>query len=190
VPRAARVGIWSAVREDLEQVRSLLGFSTVSISLPVLGISELKVDRLRPDRALAWNLYVELNTRGATQELGEDEGLLRENMDSLYTLYRATREALKAAGPPNEGADLRLFHKVGFEVLNGRLRGFLAKWHPRLKAVQDLHPGKSQASIEAEWADAKVCRAELVELRAELRGYADRVLAVAKGTHARDLGGP
>ena len=42
-------------------------------------------------------------TRIAVQPLSVDQGLVREAMNSLYSLFGRTREVLKAAGP-NVGA--------------------------------------------------------------------------------------
>jgi len=74
---------------------------------------------------------VELTTRIAVQPLNPEEGLLREALSSLYSIFGVTREILHKAGPsvakgPNS------FGPVAIEVLNKGLRPFLAKWHPLL----------------------------------------------------------
>ncbi|WP_242054996.1 hypothetical protein [Nostoc flagelliforme] len=56
-----------------------------------------KVDTTQ--KKAAWSLYVELVTRIAVQTLEVDQGLVREAMNSLYSLFGTTREVLKAAGP-------------------------------------------------------------------------------------------
>ncbi len=53
----------------------------------------------RKQQEAAWSLYVELVTRIAVQPLALDQGLVREAMNSLYSLFDTTREILKAAGP-------------------------------------------------------------------------------------------
>jgi hypothetical protein len=70
----------------------------VAVSLPFgLGSAEWETDSTQ--RNAAWALYVELVTRVAVQELAEDAGLVREAMNSLYTLFGTTREILRSAGP-------------------------------------------------------------------------------------------
>ena len=70
----------------------------VSVSLPFgLGSAEWQSDDTQ--RRAAWSLYVELVTRIAVQSLELDEGLLREALNSLYSLFGTTRQVLKDAGP-------------------------------------------------------------------------------------------
>ena len=70
----------------------------VSISLPFgIGAAEWEADTT--ERKAAWSLYVELVTRVAVQSLEVDQGLVREALNSLYSLFGTTREVLKAAGP-------------------------------------------------------------------------------------------
>lgn len=70
----------------------------VSVSLPFgIGSAEWQADDT--ERRAAWSLYVELVTRIAVQSLEIDEGLLREALNSLYSLFGTTRQVLKEAGP-------------------------------------------------------------------------------------------
>jgi hypothetical protein len=70
----------------------------LSLGLPFgLGNAEFVTDETQV-RA-AWSLYVELVTRIAVQPLAQDEGLYREVLNSLYSLFATTREILKEAGP-------------------------------------------------------------------------------------------
>ena len=70
----------------------------LSLGLPFgLGNAEFVTDEAQV-RA-AWSLYVELVTRIAVQPLAQDEGLYREALNSLYSLFATTREILKEAGP-------------------------------------------------------------------------------------------
>ena len=47
----------------------------------------------------AWEMYVELVTRISVAELREGEGVLREALTSLYSLFGTTREILRRYGP-------------------------------------------------------------------------------------------
>lgn len=70
----------------------------VSFNLPFgIGGVEWEVDETQT-RA-AWSLYVELVTRIAVEPLESNEGLIREALNSLYSLFETTREILKEAGP-------------------------------------------------------------------------------------------
>ena len=51
------------------------------------------------ERRAVWELYTELITRIAVVLLGPPEGLLREALDSLYSLFTSTRDILLRYGP-------------------------------------------------------------------------------------------
>lgn len=133
-------------------------------------------------RAAAWEIYVELVTRIAIEPLGKDEGLLREALSSLYSLFGETRRILRAHGPKVAIPERKKFLSLGqiaVDVLNVMLRPVLAKWHPLLMAHEAVpHPGISQVEHERKWGQAPELRAELEKLRASLVHYAD-ILAAA-----------
>ncbi|WP_257237219.1 hypothetical protein [Nostoc sp. 'Peltigera malacea cyanobiont' DB3992] len=79
-------------------MRDRVSLETVSGSLAFgIGSMSWKVDTTQ--KKAAWSLYVELVTRIAVEPLEVDQGLVREAMNSLYSLFGTTREVLKAAGP-------------------------------------------------------------------------------------------
>ncbi len=112
------------------------------------------------DRALAWDVYVELQTRIAVQALGEEEGDDATALTSIYTLFPFSREAMQRHGVDcaNTGALLTAF-------LNQKVRGFTAKWHKR--------------SVEEQWGQNAV--AKHPDFRTALKGLqpALKQLAVA-----------
>lgn len=143
----------------------------LTVGLPFnLGQLEFEPDEVQ--QRAAWELYVELTTRVAVQSLGPDEGLMREAMSSLYSIFGVTREILRAAGPsvaqgPNS------FGPVAIEVLNKGLRPFLAKWHPLLFT----HEQKRRAEISAHdhertWEEAAELRKELAKMQEQMMIYA------------------
>jgi hypothetical protein len=96
----------------------------VSLNLPVLQISgtwEPNDD----ERKAAWELYVELVTRISVVPLGPDEGLLREALSSLYSLFATTRDILRRYGPgvaePKPGGQYS-FGTLAVAMLNIGLR--------------------------------------------------------------------
>jgi hypothetical protein len=128
------------------------------------------------ERLAAWEMYVELITRVSVEELRPDEGLLRESLSSLYSLFGTTREILRAHGPgiaqPAKGSDLS-FGYLAVSILNGALRPFLSRWHPVLADFEARKPqGVSPVDHEREWDHSRELRAELNDLRRVLREYA------------------
>ena len=148
------------------------------MSLPFgLGSAEWETDSTQ--RNAAWALYVELVTRVAVQELAEDVGLVREAMNSLYTLFGTTREILRSAGP-DVGASHDSVGGLAIAVLNKGLRPFLSHWHLVLQIWEAQRPiDRSPKEHEGLWAEEKVARQELSALRGELEIYAEALANVA-----------
>ena len=104
----------------------------VAISLP-FGIGGAEWEADPAERRAAWSLYVELVTRISVQPLGHKEGLLREALSSLHSIFGSTRQILREAGP-DVGGSYESVGGIAIAVLNRGLRPFLAKWHPSLQA--------------------------------------------------------
>lgn len=156
----------------------------VAIKLPfALGEAEWTPDAR--ERDAAWELYVELVTRVAVQDLPVGQGLLREALTSLYSLFATTREILREAGP-EVGAKLPSIGGLAIGVLNRGLRPFLAKWHPLLMAWESRRrPEISAGDHEAAWERADELRGQLQELRRQLSRYA-QALGQAAGVDELD----
>ena len=89
------------------------------------------------DRALAWDIYVELRTRIAVQELRDDEGDDASALTSIYKLFQLSRESMRqhGVGCAHTGALLTAF-------LNQKVRPFTAAWHKRsVDEAWDTNPG-------------------------------------------------
>jgi hypothetical protein len=95
---------------QVKQVNVELGWGPAKVS----GVWEPE----SAERDAAWELYVELVTRVAVVPLGPGEGVLREALGSLYSLFGSTRDILRRGGPA-----------VARPAPEGRLRfGYLAVW--------------------------------------------------------------
>jgi hypothetical protein len=132
---------------------------TVEFGIPYIG----KISGVwKPDekeRAAAWELYIELVTRVGVAGLEAHEGLLREGLTSLYTIFTTTRETLRRYGPtiarPRKTGDLSL-GIVAIQVLNFVLRPVLARWHPLLLDYeQQRRPETSVYAHEQELEQAR-----------------------------------
>jgi hypothetical protein len=135
------------------------------------------------ERKAAWEMYVELVTRVATVELRPHEGLLREALSSLYSLFGTTRAILRAHGPgvaqPKRGGELS-FGYLAVAILNGALRPLLARWHPLLEEHESNRPaGVSRLEHERQWEHHALLRHELEEVRQSLLRYADLLAEVS-----------
>ena len=145
-------------------LRTLLdrhGFESISIGA---GFVQARIRLTDANRGAAWELYVELLTRIATQPLPYHDGDDKTALDSVYAVFPMTREILRRHGP--NAAD---FSKVAIPVLNQVVRPFTAKWH--------------RLSLEGAFEDdarKHEFRDELAALQKRLRNYS-RMLAEMAG---------
>jgi|SRR3990172_5694790 len=107
------------------------------------------------DKAAAWELYIELLTRIATQPLDPEQGDEKTVLDSVCSLFSITRQVLK-----NNTRNCTEFTKIAIVVLNQVIRPFTAKWHP--------------LSLQCAFTKPEKCvefRSELKTLQVTLRKY-------------------
>ncbi len=115
------------------------------------------------DSEAAWEMYVELLTRVATQPLEDDSGLESSALISVYSLFAVTRKILK-----EYGKDSISFAKVAIIILNQVIRPFTARWH--------------KASEEGAFQDPEQCllfRNELKALQVDLGNYMGMLAEIA-----------
>ena len=125
---------------------------------------QLEVSFQEADKNAAWDLNVEMLTRVVTQPLPLESGDERAALESVYSLFPATREILR-----NRGRSSLQFSKVAVPVLNQVIRPFTAKWH-----LASLAGAFDDAAKRSEF------REELGVLQEDLRNY-NRLLADIAG---------
>ncbi|WP_083958225.1 hypothetical protein [Herbidospora mongoliensis] len=138
----------------------------VTVSVP--QVSQLKFVVNNESRQVAWELFIETVTRVSTQPLDDDDGLIREAMNSLYGLFAITRDVLKASRPSVPASGDQTVEHFAITMLNHELRPFLSKWHPRLREFEKRSPDAPESS----WPDNAECRTELRGIQAAMRTYA------------------
>ncbi|MBW4602316.1 MAG: hypothetical protein KME29_22800 [Calothrix sp. FI2-JRJ7] len=152
----------------------------ISVNLP-FGIGGTEWEPDVSEAKAAWSLYVELVTRIAIQPLSieQDQGLLREALTSLHSLFATTRQILREAGP-GVGASKQSVGAIAIAVLNRGLRPFLSKWHPLLQAWEALRaPEVDPVKHERTWEREEQLRSELELLRQDLEQYAIALSIIA-----------
>lgn len=115
------------------------------------------------DKAAAWDLYVELLTRIATQPLDPSHGDEKSALDSVYSLFPITREILKT-----HTRECQEFAKIAIVVLNQKVRPFTAKWH--------------RLSLQGAFADTEASnqfRDELAALQETLKKFTKMLASMA-----------
>lgn len=135
--------------------------TSLKISAPFLEMEWKPQDE---DKAAAWELYIELLTRIATQPLDAEHGDEKTALDSVFSLFAVTRQVLK-----NNTRNCTEFTKIAIVVLNQIVRPFTAKWH--------------RLSLQGAFGNAEKCkefRCELETLQIALQKYT-RMLANMAG---------
>lgn len=128
-----------------------------------LGFLESEWEPQVKDSEAAWEMYVELLTRIATQPLSDNSGMESSALDSVYSLFGITRSILRKYGKDSIG-----FAKIAVVVLNQIVRPFTARWH--------------KLSEEGAFQDEEQCarfRDELKELQTDLKHYMGMLAEIA-----------
>jgi len=135
----------------------------------------------------AWEIYVELVTRIAVVELGAEQGVLREALSSLHSLFGTIRAVLRRHGPSVARAGAFEASEVSvlaMAILNDVLRPLLADWHPLLLEHESRCPtGLSATEHERAWARNEEMRQALGLARGRLADYARLLAAAAAVPH-------
>ncbi|HLP38085.1 hypothetical protein [Lacibacter sp.] len=128
---------------------------------------EIELNFTDSDKAAAWELYVELLTRVATQQLSKDGGDEKQALQSIYNIFPLTREILKKNGP-----DCFEFTKIAVVVLNQIIRPFATKWHKTLNYDQEIDmPTKNEFRSSLESLRVDIIR--YAQLLSEIAGVED-----------------
>lgn len=144
------------------------GLSSLKLNF---GFLESEFGPRDPDRAAAWDLYIELLTRVATQRLALEEGDEATALESIHSIFGLTRDSLK-----RNGSGCGEFAKLAIPVLNQIIRPFTAKWHKL-----------SLAGASGDLNQCEVFRKELAELQVKLRGYTGALADMASVEDLTDL---
>lgn len=132
----------------------------LKIKTPVL---EIEWSPQEADKNAAWDMYIELLTRITTQPLPKEDGIEKAALESIYIIFKITREIIKKHGRDCEG-----FARIAIVILNQVIRPFTAKWH-RLSA-EGAFLDKSQCAI---------FRTELISLQGKLNNYCMMLAEIA-----------
>ncbi len=135
------------------------------------------------EREAAWEMYVELVTRVPIVPLDSNEGIVREALTSMYSLFDTTRKILREKGPDiakPKGQGNLSFGFLAVIILNRVIRPILAKWHPLLQEYESKRPGTvSIVEHERQWEYYAELRQVINDAREPLVAYANILAKVA-----------
>lgn len=119
------------------------------------------------DKNAAWELYIELLTRVATQSLPAEHGDEETALTSVYKLFGLTREIIR-----RNGRHCIEFTKIAVVVLNQIIRPFTAKWH-KLSLVEAFKDSKQCDIFRKELADLQENLKKYSKMLADMAGVED-----------------
>lgn len=128
------------------------------------GFLQANIEFKDADREAAWEMYVELLTRVTTQSIDLESGDEKTALDSIFSLFKLTREIIKKHGPKCIN-----FAKIAIVILNQIIRPFTAKWH-KLSLAGELQQEAGQRAF----------RVDLELLQINLRHYSRFLADIAK----------
>ena len=120
-----------------------------------LKFLEMEWSPQEADKDAAWELYIEMLTRVATQYLEPEYGDEAIALESIHKLFDLTRNIIRS-----HGRDCVEFTKIATVVLNQVIRPFTARWHKFSLSGAFKIPEKCEEF-----------RRELSSLQKELRKY-------------------
>ena len=115
------------------------------------------------EQQAAWELYVELVTRVATQPLDAGTGDEKAALESVYTIIEITRNLLRERGRKAE-----TFSKIAIILLNQKIRPFTTVWH--------------KARLKGDFTDSTICadfRTDLAMTQGVLQSFAGMLADIA-----------
>lgn len=157
---------------------SPLGLSTIKVTLPGLGTTDLTLGN--PQRAAARRIFLEMTTRTVTQPLEPGDGTLRAALNSLYELFGIVRDELKEMPPtpPGTPEGTATLESLAHRMLNHAIRPYTSRWHPRLDAWEETGLG------ETDWPLYELCWHDFDRMRSLAIGYAH---ALGRAAHIVQL---
>lgn len=138
--------------------------TSLKIKAPFLDMEWKPQDE---DKNAAWELYIELLTRIATQPLPAEHGDEKTALTSVYTLFGLTREIIR-----RNGRHCVEFTKIAIVVLNQVIRPFTAKWH-KLSLAEAFKNSKQCEIFRKELTDLQESLMKYSKMLADMAGVED-----------------
>lgn len=132
---------------NIKECLNKIGINNITIEKFGIGVEIQLKDN---DKAAAWDLYIELITRIATQYLHPEDGDEKAALESIHTLFNEVRHICKHYGP-----SCYQFTKIAVIILNEVIRPFTAKWH-KIVVNGQLDSRKDEFRLELEQLQKKL----------------------------------
>lgn len=157
---------------------------SVTISIP-FGLGSWSYDTSPVDRIVAWKMHVQLMTRKAALPFDPEHDLVCDVYDSLFELFRETRDLLLGL-PPREFERPSGVATLILKVQNDGIRPHLTRWQADFRkwweraGHLEINQERSPQQVQREYPGYDTLVADLQRTNTELQKYADELLRIAK----------
>ena len=178
---AALVGISYLIKKVIPVSRK----HAISVQEITLGIgnSSITVHYDNRDRAIAYKLWVELNTRKIGLEFDQENDVIVEVYDSWYEYFRVARELIKDLPIEKIECASELI-ELATKVLNQGLRPHLTKWQARYRkwyesSVKESDAKLSPQDIQKQYPYYDELLSDLIETSKRMIAYKELMYQIA-----------
>jgi hypothetical protein len=150
---------------------------SIKINLP-FGLGSANYNTTPTSRIIAWKLYIQLVTRKAALPFDEEFDVISEVYDSLYDLFKITRDLLSGLSPQEFQHEQGIASLV-LRVLNDGIRPHLTKWQAEYRAwlevnaVLEENRNLKPQEIQRKFPGYEELVSDLKRTNTELRKLAD-----------------
>ncbi|TGL19764.1 hypothetical protein EHQ47_16845 [Leptospira bourretii] len=160
-------------------LKSLIKHNSIEIDEAKIGIGDqkikLKINNL--DRQIAYQIWVELNTRKIGLEFDENDVII-ELYNSWYDFFKITRELIKSIPASKlNNKNTKQIIMTAIEVLNIGIRPHLTKWQAKFRRWYDLESKKesskklSPQTIQRKFPDIDILISEIRTVNQSMINY-------------------
>lgn len=148
-----------------------------------IGNSSLKIKYDNRDRAIAYKLWVELNTRKIGLEFDTENDVIDEVYNSWYEYFRIARELIKEL-PVNKIESTPELIELVTNVLNNGLRPHLTKWQARYRrwysvAIKSNSTEEPPQDIQKKYPHYRELVDDLIKTNKQMIAYKDLMYKIA-----------
>jgi len=157
---------------------------SMTLNIP-FSLGNITYTLTEEDRIVAWKMYVQLRTRKAALIFDEDYDVIVDVYDSLYEIFKVSRELLVNL-PLNEIESEPCIADLVLRVQNDGLRPHLTKWQSDFRrwwcdAIRNPENENAKPQdIQKKYPKYKELTQELKEMNIQLNKYAEYLLVIAK----------
>ena len=169
-------------------IKKVITFSrkhSINVQEVTLGIgnSSITVHYDNSDRAIAYKLWVELNTRKIGLEFDQENDVIAEVYNSWYEYFRVARELIKDLPIEKVECASELI-ELATKVLNNGLRPHLTKWQARYRkwyesAVKESDAKLSPQDIQKQYPYYDELLSDLIETNKRMIAYKELMYQIA-----------